>query len=207
MDQCSGHDIPPAVRGDLTSQQGHDLTLGLKGPGARSAHLLVAQPTILTHKAGTRRSIPIRCEHGVTVCGCNLDKRGSRRDASWGRAARGRRVERIWHGGAGWQWGPRHSGSECLIMPDTRPGRPASPRCAWSRVSSPVPLQARSPWFEPKCAHHFFRISVQLSVAPHWFSGRVPPGSVKASDLTSACRSRSRKSRNLPWACGAGSVR
>jgi hypothetical protein len=34
MDQCSGHDIPPAVRGDLTSQQGHDLTLGLKARGA-----------------------------------------------------------------------------------------------------------------------------------------------------------------------------
>ena len=30
MDQCSRHDIPPAVRGDLTDQQGHDLTLGLK---------------------------------------------------------------------------------------------------------------------------------------------------------------------------------
>ena len=60
MDQCSRHDIPPAVRGDLTSQQGHDLTLGLKGPGARSAHLLVAQPTILTHQARARRSIPIR---------------------------------------------------------------------------------------------------------------------------------------------------
>src|ERR1700735_5552256 len=30
MDQCSRHDIPPAVRGDLTDQQGHDLTLELK---------------------------------------------------------------------------------------------------------------------------------------------------------------------------------
>ena len=30
MDQCSRHDIPPAVRGDLTDQQGHDLTVGLK---------------------------------------------------------------------------------------------------------------------------------------------------------------------------------
>ena len=27
MDQCSRHDIPPAVRGDLTGQQGHDLEL------------------------------------------------------------------------------------------------------------------------------------------------------------------------------------
>jgi hypothetical protein len=30
MDQCSRHDIPPAVRGDLTDQSGHDLTLGLE---------------------------------------------------------------------------------------------------------------------------------------------------------------------------------
>ena len=52
MDQCSGHDIPPAIRGDLTSQQGHDLTLELKVQGARSAHLLVAQPTILAHRRG-----------------------------------------------------------------------------------------------------------------------------------------------------------
>jgi hypothetical protein len=30
MDQCSRHDIPPAVRGDLTDQPGHDLDLGLE---------------------------------------------------------------------------------------------------------------------------------------------------------------------------------
>jgi len=30
MDQCSRHDIPPAVRGDLTDQTGHDLVLGLE---------------------------------------------------------------------------------------------------------------------------------------------------------------------------------
>jgi hypothetical protein len=30
QDQCSRHDIPPAVRGDLTDQQGHDLDLELK---------------------------------------------------------------------------------------------------------------------------------------------------------------------------------
>jgi hypothetical protein len=30
MDQCSRHDIPPAVRGDLTDQQGHDLSLGFE---------------------------------------------------------------------------------------------------------------------------------------------------------------------------------
>jgi hypothetical protein len=30
MDQCSRHDIPPAVRGDLTDQQGHDLDVGLE---------------------------------------------------------------------------------------------------------------------------------------------------------------------------------
>jgi len=29
MDQCSRHDIPPAIRGDLTDQQGHDLTVEL----------------------------------------------------------------------------------------------------------------------------------------------------------------------------------
>ena len=33
MDQCSRHDIPPAVRGDLTDQQGHDLGLGLNALG------------------------------------------------------------------------------------------------------------------------------------------------------------------------------
>jgi hypothetical protein len=33
MDQCSRHDIPPAVRGDLTNQQGHDLNVGLKALG------------------------------------------------------------------------------------------------------------------------------------------------------------------------------
>src|ERR1700689_4158510 len=43
MDQCSRHDIPPAVRGDLTDRQGHDLTLGLKGPGLSSAHLTAAR--------------------------------------------------------------------------------------------------------------------------------------------------------------------
>jgi hypothetical protein len=38
-------------------------------------------------------------------------------------------------------------------------------------------LQARSPWFDPKCAH-FFRIPVQLSLPPHWFQDRrtgAPP--------------------------------
>ena len=30
MDQCSKHDIPPAVRGDLASQQRHDLEVGLE---------------------------------------------------------------------------------------------------------------------------------------------------------------------------------
>jgi len=30
MDQCSGHDIPPAVRGVLTDQQGHALQLELE---------------------------------------------------------------------------------------------------------------------------------------------------------------------------------
>ena len=30
MDQCSRHAIPPAVRGDLTGQQGHDLSVGLE---------------------------------------------------------------------------------------------------------------------------------------------------------------------------------
>jgi hypothetical protein len=28
MDQCSRHDIPPAVEGDLTDRQGHDLLAG-----------------------------------------------------------------------------------------------------------------------------------------------------------------------------------
>ena len=37
MDQCSEHDIPPAVRGNLTDQKGHDLTLGLE---AREAAVL-----------------------------------------------------------------------------------------------------------------------------------------------------------------------
>ncbi len=37
MDQCSRHDIPPAITGDLTSRQGHDLDLGLK---ARAAAVL-----------------------------------------------------------------------------------------------------------------------------------------------------------------------
>jgi hypothetical protein len=60
MDQCSGHDIPPAIRGDLTSQQGHDLDLGLNGPGARSAHLLVALADHPHPQLGARRSIPIR---------------------------------------------------------------------------------------------------------------------------------------------------
>src|ERR1019366_413619 len=43
MDQCSRHDIPPAVRGDLTDQQGHDLALGLKALGRTSAHLQAAR--------------------------------------------------------------------------------------------------------------------------------------------------------------------
>ena len=30
MDQCSRHYIPPAVRGDLTDQQGHDLEVELE---------------------------------------------------------------------------------------------------------------------------------------------------------------------------------
>ena len=30
IDQCSQHDIPPAVEGDLTDQQGHDLDVRLK---------------------------------------------------------------------------------------------------------------------------------------------------------------------------------
>jgi hypothetical protein len=30
MVQCSRHDIPPAVEGDLTDRQGHDLTVGLE---------------------------------------------------------------------------------------------------------------------------------------------------------------------------------
>jgi hypothetical protein len=30
MDQCSRHDIPPAIRGDLTNQQGHDLEVELE---------------------------------------------------------------------------------------------------------------------------------------------------------------------------------
>ena len=30
MDQCSKHDIPPAVNGNLTNQQGHDLGVELK---------------------------------------------------------------------------------------------------------------------------------------------------------------------------------
>ena len=30
MDQCSRHDIPPAVQGDLTDRQGHALTVELK---------------------------------------------------------------------------------------------------------------------------------------------------------------------------------
>ena len=33
MDQCSRHDIPPAIRGDLTDQQGHDLNVGLDALG------------------------------------------------------------------------------------------------------------------------------------------------------------------------------
>jgi hypothetical protein len=48
MDQRSDRrDIPPAVEGDLTSQQGHDLALRLKALGACGAHLLAAQLTIL----------------------------------------------------------------------------------------------------------------------------------------------------------------
>ena len=35
MDQCSKHDIPPAVNGNLTDQQGHDLGVETQGPGAR----------------------------------------------------------------------------------------------------------------------------------------------------------------------------
>jgi len=30
MDKCSRHDIPPAVEGNLTDQQGHDLDVGLE---------------------------------------------------------------------------------------------------------------------------------------------------------------------------------
>jgi hypothetical protein len=30
MNQCSRHDIPPAVEGDLTDRQGHDLGIGLE---------------------------------------------------------------------------------------------------------------------------------------------------------------------------------
>jgi hypothetical protein len=47
MDQCPGHDIPPAAAGDLTSQQGHDLAVRLKALASDSAHLLAAQLTIL----------------------------------------------------------------------------------------------------------------------------------------------------------------
>jgi hypothetical protein len=47
MDQCSGHDIPPAIAGDLASQQGHDLAVRHKARGTFSAHLLAAQLTIL----------------------------------------------------------------------------------------------------------------------------------------------------------------
>ncbi len=39
MVQCSRHDIPPAVEGDLTDLQGHDLTLGLE----------VLEPSVLTY--------------------------------------------------------------------------------------------------------------------------------------------------------------
>jgi hypothetical protein len=35
MDQCSRHDIPPAVRGDLTDQQGHDLVIELEAQARR----------------------------------------------------------------------------------------------------------------------------------------------------------------------------
>ena len=63
---CSAHRrvIPPAVSGDLTSQQGHDLDLGLQqytGPGPGSAHLPAGSATILTELARPGRSIPIRC--------------------------------------------------------------------------------------------------------------------------------------------------
>jgi hypothetical protein len=44
MDQCSRHDIPPAVNGNLTDQQGHDLAPELKALVKASAHLLAAQP-------------------------------------------------------------------------------------------------------------------------------------------------------------------
>ena len=47
MDQCSKHDIPPAIAGNLADQQGHDLRLELNGSGDVSAHLLAAQLTSL----------------------------------------------------------------------------------------------------------------------------------------------------------------
>jgi len=34
MDQCSRHDIPPAIRGDLTDRQRHDLDLELEALAA-----------------------------------------------------------------------------------------------------------------------------------------------------------------------------
>jgi len=40
MDQCSRHDIPPAVKGDLTDREGHDLGVELK---ARRQVVLTSQ--------------------------------------------------------------------------------------------------------------------------------------------------------------------
>jgi hypothetical protein len=36
MDQCSKHDIPPAIQGNLTDQEGHDLAVGLNNTQATS---------------------------------------------------------------------------------------------------------------------------------------------------------------------------
>ncbi|MGH9206239.1 MAG: hypothetical protein ACRD1G_06740 [Acidimicrobiales bacterium] len=43
MDQCSRHDIPPAITANLTDQQGHALDVRLKGLAPVSAHLVVAR--------------------------------------------------------------------------------------------------------------------------------------------------------------------
>jgi hypothetical protein len=49
MDKCSRHDIPPAVRGDLTDQQRHDLDVELK---ARS------QPVLTCRRLGDQPHSP-----------------------------------------------------------------------------------------------------------------------------------------------------
>jgi hypothetical protein len=45
MDQCSRHDIPPAVKGGLTDRQGHDLDVELK---ALETQVLICRRLSLT---------------------------------------------------------------------------------------------------------------------------------------------------------------